>query len=344
MSVAASAKAPPVDPKVVTQEEVDALMRGFEAEPDAAAVTPAGATRLVPGQSVGLALDLPPPPRRTAPSWRTRPRPIESWPLPARRPPLPAAAWRPARRPESAAPTLTDYWPAYADALSNVVLNLLFLAGLFTMGLVVLNQEVISTQMKLAEQRARELLLQREEVPPRPVPPPLQPAPAPAVAPAPAAEPGPAPEPAAERPVREFTLRRDRVPAAAAAGTGAATQTAPAASLVSPESAAQAVMGGRFAGRLTFDLRETAWPAARPLVGAEGLAPGDRRALVAFAPADNRRLMTEAFSRLTSVRNQMVASGVAARDIVLRIAPLPPELEGDEVATRTVYVINLGGS
>jgi len=344
MNTAASAQALPVDAKVVTQEEVDALMRGFEAEPEAAEALPAGTTRLVPGQSVGLSLDLPPPPRRTLPSWRSQPRPIESWPLPARRPAGPVAAWRPVRRQEAAASSPTDYWPAYADALSNVVLNLLFLAGLFTMGLVVLNQEVISKQLKLADQRARELLLQREAVAPRPPPPLPQPAPVVAVAPPPAAEPEPPAEPMAERPVREFTLRRERGSGAAPAGAEATARAAPSASPVSPESAAQAVMGGQFVGRLTFDLRETVWPAARPLVGAEGVAPGDRRALVAFAPADNRRLMTEAFSRLTSVRSQMVAAGVSARDIVLRIAPLPPELEGDEVATRTVYVINLGGS
>ena len=62
---------------------------------------------------------------------------------------------------------------------------------------------------------------------------------------------------------------------------------------------------------------------------------------MAFAPADNRRQMSDAFGRLTSVRNQMVANGVAPQRIVLRLAPLPPELEGDELAARTVYVINL---
>ena len=333
-----------VDPKVVTQEEVDALMRGFELESVEAPAAPAGSTRILPGQSVGLSLDLPAQPRRAVPTWRTSPRPIESWPWAAPRPAVPALGWRPSRRPAQGVPSTTDYWPAYADALSNVVLNLLFLVGLFTMGLVVLNQEVIAKQLKLAEERARALLMQREATPRPPpavaLPPPVAPAPAP-VAAAPAAPPPPVtPEPVAEQPVREFAMRRERAPAA----TATAPSGAPAAPTTTPEALAQAAMGGRFVTRLTFDLRETAWPAARPMAGAEGLTPGDRRALVAFAPLDNRRLMTEAFSRLTSVRNQMVASGVAARDIVLRIAPLPPELEGDEVAARTVYVINLGGS
>jgi hypothetical protein len=321
-------------------------MRGFEPEPADPLDAPPGSTRLLPGQSVGLSLDLPPQPRRTLPIWRTTPRPIESWPFATSRPLVPVAGRRTGRRPEPSVWTTTDYWPAYADALSNVVLNLLFLVGLFTMGLVVLNQEVIAKQLKLAEERARALLLQPEARPrpaPAPVPVPVPVAPPVAALPAPpppqAPAPAPVPEPAADRPVREFAMRRDRLPAAPA--SPAAGLPVPSAA---PEAVAQATMGGRFVTRLTFDLRETAWPAGRPIVGAEGLAPGDRRALVAFAPADNRRLMTEAFSRLTSVRNQMVASGVAARDIVLRIAPLPPELDGDEIAARTVYVINLGGS
>jgi len=42
-----------------------------------------------------------------------------------------------------------NFWPAYVDALINVVLNLLFLVGVFTIGLVSLNGEAF-----LAEQRA----------------------------------------------------------------------------------------------------------------------------------------------------------------------------------------------
>jgi hypothetical protein len=243
-----------------------------------------------------------------------------------------------------------DYWPSYADVLSNVVLSLLFLVGIFTIGLVVLNQEVIRVQVRLAEERARAIIEQRRlepRLPARPSPeagqrlpavpetaPPVQPAAPPAVAPAEAA-------PAPERPVREFAMRR--APSAAPAPAVAPLSATPGPPLTA-EGAALGLFGGRFVARLTFDLRETSWPAGRPMVGAENVSAEDRRALVAFAPADNRRLMTQAFSRLSSVRGAMLAAGVPARNIVLRIAPLPPELEGDEAASSSVYVINLGGS
>lgn len=42
-----------------------------------------------------------------------------------------------------------NYWPAYVDALINVVLNLLFLVGVFTIGLVSLNGQAL-----IAEQEA----------------------------------------------------------------------------------------------------------------------------------------------------------------------------------------------
>lgn len=322
-----------MDPKVVTREEVDALMQGFDPDPVGPVPGGAGSTTLQPGQRVGLALHLPSAPRRTLPSWRATPRPIESWPAGPRA--QAAGAWRPTRRATPAGSGLTDYWPAYADALSNVVLNLLFLVGLLTMGLVVLNQEVIAQQLRLAEERARALLAVQQVRPPPP--PPLRREPPPASpAPPAAALPPPEPAPEVQLPVREFAMRRERP--AAPGGTAAAPAPAPG---FSAEAAAQAVTGGRFVTRLTFDLRETAWPAGRPLFGAEQVQPEDRRALVAFAPADNRRQMSDAFGRLTSVRNQMVANGVAPQRIVLRLAPLPPELEGDELAARTVYVINL---
>ena len=48
-----------------------------------------------------------------------------------------------------------NFWPAYVDALINVVLNLLFLVGVFTIGLVSLNGEAF-----LAEQRANQIKLE----------------------------------------------------------------------------------------------------------------------------------------------------------------------------------------
>jgi len=335
--------------KVVSQEEVDALMRGFDAGSADPAPPRPGAIPLRPGEAVAVPLEPPPARSRPRPVWSEGPRPIDA--LLTRRPRAAAApaGWFPLRARRPAEREVTDYWPAYADVLSNVVLNLLFLVAILTMGLVVLNQEVIRVQVRLAEERARAIIEQRRleaRAPVRPSPepgqrlpavpetaPPSQPAAPPAVAPAETA-------PAPERPVREFTMRR--APSASPAPAVAPLSATPSPPITA-EGAAIGLVGGRFVARLTFDLRETAWPAGRPIVGAESVSLEDRRALVAFAPPDNRRLMTQAFSRLSSVRSAMLAAGVPARNIVLRIAPLPQELEGDEIASSSVYVINLGG-
>ncbi len=348
--------------RVISREEVDALL-GFEAARDAAPEDVRDGTVLTPGRRVDLQLDLPAPPPRTRASRRAAARPIDSWPE-AKLRPAAVAVWlrRPTqgRASESAG---VDFWPAYADVLSNVVLNLLFLVGTLTLGLVVLNQEVVGFQKRLAE-------LASQGLPPpsraaQAAPPPVGPAPgavAPTAAPLPAAVaasaapalPVPATTPAplaarpsvaqeaAPRPQREFAIRNEAAaPSSGPAGGGAVTTTD---RRQIAQSAAQTFVGGRHAATLVFDLRETRWPRSRPIVGAEQLGSGDRRALVAFAPVGNRRLMAEAFSRLASVREAMVASGVPATQIDLRIAPVPPELENDDSVSGSVFVINLGGS
>lgn len=344
---------------VISREEVDALLGvGLESEPGDATVR--DGTVLTPGQRMPLRLDLPHPPARLRAGRHPAQRPIDAWPE-ASLPPAAVAVWL--RRPgggRTAEGSGIDFWPAYADVLSNVVLNLLFLVGTLTLGLIVLNQEVIGFQKRLAEAAALEAARpSRSPAPPvrgdaaaqaaaapaaataAPMPPPTPAQPAPAVAAVPAAPAAPARE-AAARPQREFSMRNE--PAAAAAGSAGAAALGGAERRQLAEARAQSAVGGRHAATLVFDLRETRWPASRPIVGGEGLGPEDRRALVAFAPAANRRLMAEAFSRLASVREAMIASGVPAARIDLRIAPVPPELEDDESVSGSVYVIKLGGS
>ena len=345
--------------QVVTAEEVSALMQGLPVEPDPPHPERAGAASLRPGQRVALALDVPTLRRRAPGPWHTVPRPIESLTFQSIAARLPeSSAYRLPVRPLKRVRATTDFWPAYADALTNVVLHLLLLIGLVTMGLVVLNREVVDQQLRLAAQRAK--AAQSAELPP----PPSQPEPEAPTTIASAQEaatstlqgglstPG--------GPSQSETNRR-----ALEAGEGVQapesrqrkfTLQSPVATGVptfgdsTPEVAAERFAGlarpsgapVRFALKLTFDLRETSWPEDRAVDGAELLDPLERRALVAFAPKDNRRLMTEAFSRLMSVRNRMIASGVPAANIVLRLAPVPADIEGDVAAGRTVYVINLG--
>lgn len=51
-----------------------------------------------------------------------------------------------------------NFWPGYVDALINVLLNLLFLVGVFTVGLVVLNMQAAMIQKEEAKQEIREAL------------------------------------------------------------------------------------------------------------------------------------------------------------------------------------------
>ncbi len=58
-----------------------------------------------------------------------------------------------------------NFWPAYVDALINVVLNLLFLVGVFTIGLVVLNGEAFNQEKKMAELKVRAMQLSEKQIP-----------------------------------------------------------------------------------------------------------------------------------------------------------------------------------
>ena len=349
--------------RVVSREEVDALL-GFELPPGPPPGAGRDGTVLTPGQRVALHLELPVPPGRARAARRAAPRPLDAWPQ-AKLRPAAVAAWL--RRPaadRASEPVGTDFWPAYADVLSNVVLNLLFLVGTLTLGLVVLNQQVVGFQKRLSELEAQGLLAPRRPEQAAPaastsarvaVEPAIPPRPAAVEAAATAASAAlpPSPPPTAggapavaantaRQAQREFAMRSDTAPLPGGPAAGSAATATERRQVA--EALAQNVVGGRHAATLVFDLRETRWPRSRPIVGAEQLTPDERRALVAFAPSANRRLMAEAFSRLASVREAMIASGVPAGRIDLRIAPVPPELENDESVSGSVYVINLGGS
>jgi hypothetical protein len=340
--------------KVVTAEEIDALMRGLAAETGTEHPAVPGAATLRPGDRLTLAPNLPTL-RSIGPSpWHTVSRPIENWPERrlAELAPSPGVFHRPQTRPFKATGQSIDFWPAYADALTNLVLQLLLLVGVITMGLVVVNREVIEQQLRLAQLRVSASNASRAQTSePHPLAAP-QPA---AVAPPRASDPpdspaspfdpdGPVATSSISRadpegpPPRRFTIR----PSPAASGQLAGNVTAEAAAERLAGAAARPGGAVRHTLKLTFDLRETAWPEDRALDGAEALDPRDRRALVVFAPTDNRRLMTEAFNRLMSVRNRMIADGVPPANIVLRLAPVPDDIEGDVTAARTLYVVNLG--
>jgi hypothetical protein len=260
-----------------------------------------------------------------------------------------------------------DYLPGFADALSNVLLALLLLVGVIAMGLVSLNLNIMTTLGKQAEEDAQRILLERRrelalarargpgtgdspiEPPPGAITPP------PGMVPgAPVRGGGPTQRPedgifpfsrglagdamsGGGAKVIQLTRSAAETEQAAARGQAAAAAiTGP----IRPDAIAQEVVGGAITARIEFDLRDTSWGAGRALPSMGPVRPGEVRTLVTFADLGNRRQMAVAFSRLNSLRNEMVQGGVPAATLKLRILQPPTALEGDPAAISSVYVID----
>jgi hypothetical protein len=259
-----------------------------------------------------------------------------------------------------------DYLPGFSDALSNVLLALLLVVGVIAMGLVSLNLDILATQMKLAEQEAQRILLERQREaalarargpgtgdstvePPAgsiKLPPGMLPG-APASG-GPTAQPGPGNFPFSRGVQgdamsgggpRVIELSRSANEAARAAARGQAA-TAALTGPIQADAVAQEVLGGAVIARLEFDLRDTSWASDRTLPALDAVDPGEVRTLVTFADLGNRRQMAVAFSRLNSLRDALVRSGVPATSLKLRILQPPTALENDPAAVSSVYVID----
>ena len=261
-----------------------------------------------------------------------------------------------------------NYWPGYVDALVNVVLNLLFLVGVFAVGLVCLNMEIIATQQQMREMQAAEALASRSGKPispqkalPKPAPlawpsvaPVAMPAPLPTPVPAPMPVAAPSPSPVPAEPVfpkvQEFRFSADApaAPSALAAANGTALELRSAQSRtvqahLSPEAHAEQITGARAVGRLLFQPQNFDSTALREVPGAAEAAKGGRWMLLAFSTADNPRLQREAFKRLGAARDALVAAGTAVNRLQLRVVLGPPQSAGDEDLTNTVFILRLPG-
>lgn len=259
-----------------------------------------------------------------------------------------------------------DYLPGFSDALSNVLLALLLVVGVIAMGLVSLNLDILSTQMKLAEQEVQRILLERQReaalarargpgtgdstIEPAAGSIRLPPGMVPGVPASggPTAQPGPGNFPFSRGlqgdalsggGPRVIELSRSANEAAQATARGQAA-TAALTGPIQADAVAQEVLGGAVIARLEFDLRDTSWAGDRALPSLDAVGPGEVRTLVTFADMGNRRQMAVAFSRLNSLRDALVRSGVPAASLKLRILQPPTALENDPAAVSSVYVID----
>lgn len=197
-----------------------------------------------------------------------------------------------------------NYWPGYVDALVNVVLNLLFLVGVFTIGLVALNMEAIFTQEKMArlkieslfegelnaerQQRALALLAERPN-----------------------------------KPIQRSVVESPVTPQINEIHLKASSESAPNKNIsatYTPEQIALSLSGGsevlaRFIfEKNSFDL--SGRNQVMPLVSDENKT--HKVLLLVITDTTNPRLAYEAYTRLVAVRSAMLENGFDQKNITLR--------------------------
>lgn len=198
-----------------------------------------------------------------------------------------------------------NYWPGYVDALVNVVLNLLFLVGVFTIGLVSLNMEAIFTQEKIArlnierlfegelnaerQQRALALLAERSN---QPIP----------------------------RSVTETTVTEPVIHEVHLKASSEPTPTRNSSPQYTPEQIALSLSGGtEVLAKFTFEKNQFNLPESNPVMAQ--LSENNKAhkvLLLVVTDTTNPRLAHEAYTRLVAVRSAMLRHGLDQKNITLR--------------------------
>ncbi len=233
-----------------------------------------------------------------------------------------------------------NFWPAYVDALINVVLNLLFLVGVFTIGLVVLNGEAFNQEKKMAELKVREMQL--SEVPTSGVSGALgviQTLPViKKIAPLSFSE----PEIKAERErlqVTEIRVANPRTLSSTSPATDTRSETIKAEERA--KGIAQSIASGKVVMRIEFDINQYTTPRNFSPSAEIVVANKNKYVLLCIADPHNQRMAREAFARLMAVRTSLTQAGVDASQIAIQVAqpsddiPLPTNID------RSVFVIDL---
>lgn len=227
-----------------------------------------------------------------------------------------------------------NFWPAYVDALINVVLNLLFLAGVFTIGLVVLNIEALNAEKQAAALKVKELLAgasphQRPQkalallktMPPAHPPMPTEEA------------------EASASPSIEIRISRPNVTNKTTPDANVLLEPSP--ELVKATALAQNTTGGRVLVRVVFGLGQYTPPEGWSHSLSTALSPAQRYALLAITDPNNSRLTREAFARLMSLRHALGQMGIAEKQIDVVIAPANEDIHASNDIERSVFVIEL---
>lgn len=238
--------------------------------------------------------------------------------------------------------TEVNYWPGYVDALVNVVLNLLFLTGVFTIGLVALNFEALFTQQKInnlkieaidniqndAERakKAKELLnvlpkikdsvhLQKQNLG--------------------------APRIHEIRVMPFLPIAGSTISAADLSGAIQSSTSVNSSVKNSIEKSIQTMFGGLSVHKINFEINQYAFDSKwRVPIPTNELAGNEHVwLLVTFCDVSNNRLTKEAFARLIFVRKSMIEAGVSPEQIQIRVNSETDEISRFSDAERVVYLI-----
>lgn len=228
-----------------------------------------------------------------------------------------------------------NFWPAYVDALINVVLNLLFLVGVFTIGLVVLNGEAVNQEKKMAEIKVRELRHQEQTAPP---------VIANAIALLKALPSLERTETVKKNETNQFHTAEIRIsnPRFAAktdnqtGGNSNSAKTIESAMLM-----AQSIGGGRVVMRVEFEANEYTTPKGFTVLP-ELIAENKKKyLLLCISDPNNPRLAREAFARLMALRSTLTQAGVDATRIAIQVTPSTDDSTSTMNIDRSVFVIDL---
>ncbi len=233
-----------------------------------------------------------------------------------------------------------NFWPAYVDALINVVLNLLFLVGVFTIGLVVLNGEAFNQEKKMAQLKVKEM--QSPEQPSQEavtaisvlkVMPILAPI-------APLALPIPEKHADTERhQVTEIRVTPTQTATRSAAEVEAKNET-----IKAEEKArmvAQSIASGKVVMRIDFDINQYSTPINFSPAAEIVVANKNKYLLLCIADPTNQRMAREAFARLMAVRMSLTQAGVDASQIAIQVAQANDYSAPIPNIDRSVFVIDL---
>lgn len=221
-----------------------------------------------------------------------------------------------------------NYWPGYVDALVNVVLNLLFLVGVFTIGLVALNMEAIFTQEKMMRLKIEnlfegELNLERQqkalallaERPNKPI----------------------------QKSVVSTPMTPDVVHEVHIKAPTESAQTKNNSSTYTSEQIALSLSGGTdVLAQFTFEKDQFDWSESNPIASQfsqDGKA--HKILLLIITDTTNPRLAHEAYTRLVSVRSALLRNGFDQRQITLRAFSNPPALVRSTDIELSVFAVRV---